>query len=332
MKHHLLAAVVALVFLAACSRDPKKSGPAVAKGQDVLVTADEFKAKLDEQSPFVRARYTTLDRKKEFLENLLRFELLAAEARRLELDKDPEVQATVKKILVQRLVRKAFEDDAGKSAGEADVRRYYDEHVEEFVQPERVRVSQIYLRADRSPAERAARAGDAKKLLARLKAESAKNPLAFANAARELSDDLASRPSGGDLGFRTLEDLEKAWTRPVATATQALRNVGDESGLIETERGFHLLRLTGRQAPTNRPFEQVKGQLASRIGRDKHSKDFEEFVKGLREKAKIEVIDAELEKVQVSAAPTTALPGTQPAMAPPPPGVPGAPPAPGDHR
>jgi peptidyl-prolyl cis-trans isomerase C len=230
----------------------------------------------------------------------------------------------VKKIMVQRLVRKAFEDDAGKAAAaDEDVRRYYDEHQDEFVKPERVRVSHLFLRGDKGTPEHAARAADAKKLLARLKAEETKNPLAFANLAREASDDLATKASGGDVGFRSRDELEKAWSRPVAEAAMALRNVGDESGIVESDQGFHVLRLTGRQPAVSRGFEEVKAQLAARVGREKRTKDFEEFVKGLRAKAKIEIVDAELEKVQVSAAPAA----TQASLAPGAPASPAFPPA-----
>ena len=76
----------------ACSQQKgKKSGPVVAKGNGISITADEFKARLDEQSPFIRARYTTLDRKKEFLDSLIRFEVLAREAEKQGLAKDPDV-------------------------------------------------------------------------------------------------------------------------------------------------------------------------------------------------------------------------------------------------
>jgi peptidyl-prolyl cis-trans isomerase C len=188
------------------------------------------------------------------------------------------------------------------STAEADARRYYDEHRDEFVKDERVRVSHIFLSADRAAPDRQARAAEARKLQARFKAEATKNPLAFANAAREVSDDVATKPSGGDLGFRTKDEIEKTWSRVVADAALALRNVGDESQVIESDRGFHLLRLTGRQPATNRSFDEVKGQLGARVGRDRRTKEFEEFVKGLRQKYKIEVVDSELEKIQVSAA------------------------------
>ncbi len=289
-----------------CSGDTKKSGALVAKGSGVQITTAEFQARLDEQSPLVRARYSTRERKKEFLENLIRFELLTAEAKRQGLDKDPEVQATLQKILVQRLVRKAFDDAKAGAATEEEIKKYYDEHLEEFVRPERIRVSQIFLRADRGSADRGARAAEARKLLARLKAEEPKNPLVFSVLAREVSDDPRTKLSGGDLGFRTRADLESAQSKELAAAAFALVKAGDVSGIIESERGFHILKLTVRQPALNRTFDEARAQIAARLSREVNAKQFDAFVAKLRETAKIEIIDEELDNVHAGAQPGSA--------------------------
>ncbi len=307
-RSHVIALLVAVAVGTGCRCD-RKSGHAVAKGAGITITAEEFKAKMDEQSPFIRARYTTLERKREFLENLIRFELLVAEARRQKLEKDPEVEEMLKKILVQRLVRKAF-DDGAKSAPEGELKKYYDDHRGEFVQPERVRVSQIFIRAERSAPERAGRASDARKVLARLKSEETKNPLAFASVAREVSDDLQTKATGGDLGYRSLDEIARAHGTRVAEAAKSLKNVGDESTIIESDLGFHILKLTARQPALDRPFDAVKEQLASRIGRERRTREFDEFVKKLREKSGIEISDAELDKIPVIGPPSAAPPAT----------------------
>jgi hypothetical protein len=61
----------------------------VAEGLGVRITAADFAARMAEQSPFIRSRYGTLERKLEFLDTLIRFELLAAEARRRGLERGP---------------------------------------------------------------------------------------------------------------------------------------------------------------------------------------------------------------------------------------------------
>jgi peptidyl-prolyl cis-trans isomerase C len=78
MVRRILLVTVAAALAACGNSGPKKSGPPVATGKGVTITTDEFKARLDEQSPFIRARYTTLERKKEFLDNLIRFEVRSA--------------------------------------------------------------------------------------------------------------------------------------------------------------------------------------------------------------------------------------------------------------
>jgi peptidyl-prolyl cis-trans isomerase C len=302
MRRIVPALMLASLVVVGCSKSTKKKGPVVAEGGGVAVTAEEFKAKLDEQSPFVRARYSTLDRKKEFLENLLRFELLALEAEKKGLDKDPEVQATLKKIMVQKLVRQAF-DEGDKQAGLPDARKFYDEHKEEFVKPERVRVQLVWLDAPAGSPQRAARTADARRLLARVKAEEPRNPLAFSNVAREASQDTPTRASGGDAGYRTQDELASQYSRELAAAAFALKDPGQTSNLVETPKGLALLKLTARQAAINRSFDEVKDQLVARASREKRNRDFEEYVKGIRSKASITVNDAELEKIVVAASP-----------------------------
>ena len=314
-------AALALALAAACSPQPKKSGPAVAKGEGVLITANEFKARLDEQSPFIRQRYTTLERKKEFLDNLIRFEVLARAAEKQGLDKDPDVLLTAKKVMVQKLVQKTFsEGDPLKEIPEADARKYYDEHREEYVKAEKVRLSVILVAAPASGPERTKKATQGKKLLARVQAEEKKNLLtAFATVAREASDDAATKAAGGDIGMKGKDELEKAYGKDFAESAFALQQ--GALALLESPQGFLVVKATGRQPAIDRSFDQVRGQIAGRLYREKRTKDFDELVRRLRDEAHVTVNDAELEKVAV--APANA--GVPSAM----PGMPGA--MPGSH-
>ena len=68
-----------------------KKGSVLAQIDDVSITVSELEDRINSQTPYVRARYTGVEQKKEFLENLVKFEVLASEARRQGLDHDPEV-------------------------------------------------------------------------------------------------------------------------------------------------------------------------------------------------------------------------------------------------
>ena len=308
MRKSSLAVVLAL-SAAACSRGGSdKQGPFVAQGNGVSITAAEFKARLDEQSPFIRARYNTLERKKEFLDNLLRFEVLAKEAQRQGLDKDPDVQLTLKKVMVQKLVQKTFSDqDAAGKVPEADQKAFYAQHQDDFVRPLRLRTYLILIQAPAAGPERARKLAAARAVLARLHADEKKNPMAFVAVAREKSDDAATKPFGGDLNFKSHDELEKAWGKAAADAAFALKD-GETSGVVETPRGFAFLKVQGRQEAVDRPFDTVKAQIAQRIYRERLTKEFDEYVKKLRDDAAVKVDDAELEKVAVAGAPAP-LPG-----------------------
>src|SRR5690349_16839339 len=59
----------------------------IAKVGATTITVGEFADRLSSQSPYLRARYSSPERKREFLDNMVRFELLAIEAEKRGLDK-----------------------------------------------------------------------------------------------------------------------------------------------------------------------------------------------------------------------------------------------------
>jgi peptidyl-prolyl cis-trans isomerase C len=314
MTRGLAATGIALAILtAACKPTPpgaQKTGPAVAQGDGITVTADEYKARLEEQSPFVRQRFTTLERKKEFLDNLIRFELLAKAAEKEGLANDPDVQLTLRKVMVQKLVQKKFsEGDASKEVSDADAQKYYDDHKDEFQKPAKVRLDGVLVAA--TDKDHAAKAAQAKKLFAQLKAGEKKNPsgalAALQALARQSSDDAATKANGGDLGFKSKDDFAKQGGASFADAAFQLRN--DETAMLDSTQGLWIVRVMSRQDEMNRPFEQVKGQIQTRLFREKRTKEFDEYVKKLREEAGVKVDDAELEKVVVSTAGAPGAPG-----------------------
>lgn len=314
-----LPAVVALAAVAviACNDGPKKSGPAVAKGKGVVITADEFKARLDEQNPFLRARFTSLDRKKEFLDTVIRFEVLAQEAEKQGLGKDPAIQLEMKKRMVQLLVQKAFPEPTTPIA-DAELKAYYDEHLSDYVKPKKLRAAALFLDAAPGTPARAAKAAAAKKALDRIKAEEKRNnPSGFGAAVAELSDDAATKGKGGDLDFRTQEELAKAYTPELADAVFKLEP-NQTSGVVETPRGFAIVRVIAQQPAVNRPFEAAKAQIQSRLNRERKTKQFDEWLKKLIADADVKVDEKALEAVEVAAAPAggPGMPGGHGGMAP----------------
>ena len=273
------------------------SGPVVATVGSDSITLAEFEQHLKEQSPFIRSRYTTLDKKKEFLDSMIRFDLLAEEARRQGFDKDPEVVSTIQKALVQRLIHKRFEEAAATQIPEADLRAYYDAHKDDYVKPERIRLQVVEFKGPEG--DRAALT-EAKKALVELKAKVAKNDYAaFPNLAASRSDDPATKLRNGDTDYRTFAELSDHYGAQVSAAADKLKAVNEMSDIVRGTGGWFLLRLLGRQSALDRTFEQVRPSLQSRLLHDQRKKEFEDYVKGLRAKAHVTVDDTVLAKAEI---------------------------------
>jgi len=293
----LFLAAFALATVAGCKRDAKH-GPVVAKVGNDTITADEFKKRLDETSPFLRARYNTIERKKEFLESLIRNELLAQEAERQGLDKSPAVREQVKRAMIQELIKKQLDEKlAGNDIPDSEIKGFYDAHIEEFVKPERARVYHILV-AVKDPKEKAQAKKKADALLKDINERTKKGEVnAFQAVAIKESQDPTSAPMGGDLRFVSKDELTKAYSADLANAAFDLKNPGDVAGPIETPAGVELVKMQIKTPSVNRSFAESKEGIRGRMARERRSKDYDDFVKKLRDNGKVSIDDTELAKV-----------------------------------
>src|SRR5712671_1950850 len=293
----LFLAAFALATVAGCKRDAKH-GPVVAKVGNDTITADEFKKRLDETSPFLRARYNTIERKKEFLESLIRNELLAQEAERQGLDKSPAVREQVKRAMIQELIKKQLDEKlAGNDIPDSEIKGFYDAHIEEFVKPERARVYHILV-AVKDPKEKAQAKKKADALLKDINERTKKGEVnAFQAVAIKESQDASSAAMGGDLRFVSKDELTKAYSAELANAAFDLKNPGEVAGPIETPAGVELVKMQIKTPSVNRSFAESKEGIRGRMGRERRSKDYDDFVKKLRENGKVSIDDSELAKV-----------------------------------
>jgi len=261
----------------------------LAKIDDVTITLGEFQERINRQSPYIRARYTSLEQKKEFLDSLVRFEVLAKEAYRRGLDKDPEVVRTMKQVMIQKLMRDEFDTKVtADSIGDAEMKKYYDGNLAEYVKPEEVRVSAIILK-NKAQADRVA-------LEAR--GEAGKTNKGFRDLVLKYSQDEETKLRGGDL--RYFDAQTKDIPANVVKASFALINTGDVSTVVDAANGtWYVLKQTGRRKSVTRSFEDAKPQIRNKLFREKRLQAQKDFVDGLRAKAKIEVNEPNLAKVRI---------------------------------
>ena len=137
---------------------------------------------------------------------------------------------------------------------EDEARALYDEHLDRYDVPERVRARHILLRvepdatAEREQEVRAA----AESLL-----EEIRGGADFAEVARRASEDPGSRESGGDLGF-----FERGKMVPAFDAAAFSLEADQVSEVIRSEFGFHIIRVEEHPRAEHQPFEAVQEDLA----------------------------------------------------------------------
>ncbi|QUI64083.1 peptidylprolyl isomerase [Pseudoalteromonas sp. A22] len=138
---------------------------------------------------------------------------------------------------------------------EEALKTYYEEQKNQYLEPERRRVSHILVDASED-AEAAKQKAD--EILAELN-----NGADFAVVAEEKSDDVVSAELGGDLDWIERDMMDPAFE----DAAFALAAVGDVSEVVESEFGFHIIKLTDIQRQQAQSFEDVKDDLRAELER-----------------------------------------------------------------
>lgn len=160
------------------------------------------------------------------------------------------------------------------NVGEAEVRKEYDAHPERYRKDEERRVSHILIQARKDAGEAALKAAREKidGLLERVKA----NPADFAKLAKENSQDPGSAERGGDLGFFG----RGAMVKPFEDAAFGLAKEGDVSAVVQSDFGFHIIKLAGVKAEQVRPFEEVRNEIAAELKKAEAGRKFAELAEG----------------------------------------------------
>ena len=157
----------------------------------------------------------------------------------------------------------------GISVPEDDLRKYYTENEKRYTTPEERRASHILIKAEKSAsaADRAKAKTKAEGLLAELK----KNPAAFADLARKNSEDPGSAEKGGDLDFFG----RGAMVKPFEDAAFGLKPE-ELSGVVESDFGYHIIKLAAVKGGEKRSFDAVRGELEAEVKTQLGQKRFSE--------------------------------------------------------
>jgi peptidyl-prolyl cis-trans isomerase C len=277
------AAILTMPF-AAMAKEAAKVYATV--GNETITQAD-IDSKTSMLPPQFRARYETADGKKKLVEQLTKMSLLSQEARRLQLDKKEEVAKRIKEIadnlIIQELIKQEVIDKI--KVGDADLEKYYKEHQQEFIEPEKVKVNIIMfkLKDNATPEEKKAQKKKADLALKRLKKGDD-----FEKVAKEVSEDERTKNSGGNTGFFSKGKRMNTYGEKVEEKAFTLKT-GQISDIIEEKNGYYIIKVGEKKPQKEETFQEAKSKIERRMQQEEQKKAYDTYLESLKKQYPVKI-------------------------------------------
>ncbi len=276
--------VLAIAVLAACGKTQQPAAPAAAdKSAPAAVplvdSGDFVEVAIVNGTTISRTEFDiyvkgllqgkqqelTPEQKSQVLDEMISMELMAGQAEKDGLAKDPDTAAQLEVLRIRVLADAASQKILkGQEPTDAQLHAEYDTAIASMDKTEYH--ARHILVANKDQAEQII-----KKL---------KGGAKFEDLAKAQSLDTGSKANGGDLGWFTISRMVK----PFADAVKALKKGEITPEPVQTQYGWHVIQLEDTREAAPPPFDQVKGQLANSVIRKK----LQAYVEDLKKNAKIE--------------------------------------------
>lgn len=273
---------------------PELAAKVLARVGEHEITLGDYAATLARMDRFERLRYQSPERRKKLLEDMITVRLLADEARRRGLDRDPEVRARIRQVLRDEALRELRAGLPGPEAiPEAEVQAYYQKHRSDFRSPERRRIAAIVTttREDAAAALEAARGAEVGRWGELVRKHSTVPPTPDA------VDELA-----GDLGFVTQPGDPLGQTSsvpdPVRSAAFAVGKQGEVHPTpVEVTGKWYVVRVIAINPPAVRTYAETERSIRVTLAQDRVRAAEAKLEQELRAKFPVEIDQAVLEQL-----------------------------------
>lgn len=242
----------------------------VARVNNRVITDQELNRKFDEAKKYLQFSNPT---RSSVLDDLIKRELAIQEARKQGLDKDPEILERIETVLYHALLEKRLSKDLEKiSVTDQEAQNFYGKNPE-------IRTSHIFVAVPPAASKEAEKAA-LDKITSIRDTHLRPGKMSFAEVAQRFSEGPAA-PMGGDIDYQTRDRLDPNYY----AAAVKLKSPGDTSGIIRTQFGYHIIRLTAI-----RPWNGTdKARIKRLVFEEKRDEIFERYMAGLKRGAKISI-------------------------------------------
>ncbi|MFP3874317.1 MAG: peptidylprolyl isomerase [Thiohalophilus sp.] len=199
------------------------------------------------------------------INELINRELLLQEARKQELDQDPEVAFRLRQLQADALIQALIQKEAqSKPVSESELKKEYDKRIASSDAKE-YKASHILLKSE----------DEAKEVIKELD-----DGAVFADVAKAKSTGPTAK-NGGDLGWFNANQMVPPFTQAVSE----MKKGSYSKAPVKTQFGWHVIKLEDERKVTPPKFEEVKDQLRNM----KSSQIIQQYVIQLRQNANVEI-------------------------------------------
>jgi peptidyl-prolyl cis-trans isomerase C len=257
------------ILLAACGKGQQAAAPAVADkaaaSSPPVAVVDGVSISRDAYQDYLKGLLrgkseseVTAEEKDKVLDQMINMQLIAAQAEKDGLEKDPDVATRLALVRTQILA-------------DAAAQKYVKSH-----EPTDQELHAAYDTATDKTEYRASHILVPTKEKADQVIKKLKGGAKFEDVAKAESTDN-SKANGGDLGWFTTARMVK----PFGDAVKGLKVGETTTDPVQTQYGWHVIKLVDTR---DAPFDQFKGQLTNGI----MQKKFQDYIEALKKTAKIE--------------------------------------------
>jgi parvulin-like peptidyl-prolyl isomerase len=270
---------------------------AIVNGE--VITHQEFQRRIQQLAPFARARLSSIDKRKKYLDSVVQFEIMADEAEKRGYGDDPAVLQAMKDVMIRKMIQEEVRQRVSMSdISEEQVEKYYREHRNRYRKPESRRTALLLV--DTEAEARDIRAG----LLEDQPAAEDAKVLEFRKMAANLTTEREDAREGGDVGWIDHPDARPQRIK-LSREVFGLDNPGDISEPFRLKDKWALVTYFKKRSGSDKKLDEVRESIRETLYAERKKDARDAFIAELQKGARVEKHHDVIEAVEAPNEPET---------------------------
>ncbi|MBP7056128.1 MAG: peptidylprolyl isomerase [Candidatus Omnitrophica bacterium] len=263
---------IAVIAFSGCARKASEDDKVIATISSQPITLKQFNARVAKLPAYYK---TLIDKnKKLYLDDIIIEQLFYEEAIRKGVNRDSEVvdllNEAKRKIYISKYIQNEIDNNI--KVTDMEVKEFYDSNKDDFKTPPLWRASHILVGSEEQ----------AKSIL-----EDLSKGGNFEELAKKNSID-ATATRGGDVGFFRMGQLIPEFENACVKLSK-----GQTSGIIHTQFGYHIIKLTDKREPTAESYEKVREIIEGRLKKTKREEAMNKLILDLKSRYNV-IVDKDV--------------------------------------